>query len=291
MSAKYLGPHYDIHCGGSDLIFPHHENEIAQSEAAWGAPFARFWLHNGMVTVDAEKMSKSLGNFVTVADVLARNDAEGLRYFLLGTHYRGPLAFDVEKLDDGRVVFPGVDEAERRVDYLFTTRETLLAAAGGASPGQVVGLAPQAKVVAEARAKVLEALDKDLNTSQALSVLGELARAGNEIAMQIPRLKKDPKALAGAQSLARKAADAITAACAPLGLLQASHADYAARTTARRLKVRGLTAEAVQAKVDERTAARAAKDFALADAVRGELTTMGVEVFDSPSGSTWKLAV
>ncbi len=115
-----------------DLIFPHHENEIAQSEAAWGAPFARIWLHAGFVNVDAEKMSKSLGNFVTIAQILERNDGEALRYFLLGAHYRGPIEFDLEKLPDGRVVFPGVDEAERRVEYLYTTREALAAAAEAA---------------------------------------------------------------------------------------------------------------------------------------------------------------
>src|SRR5262249_19107040 len=91
MAQKYLGQHFDIHCGGMELIFPHHENEIAQAEAVWGPPFSKVWLHGGFLTVDNEKMAKSLGNFVTLADVLARNDPEAFRYFCLGTHYRGPL--------------------------------------------------------------------------------------------------------------------------------------------------------------------------------------------------------
>ena len=134
MAAQALSPHFDVHGGGMDLIFPHHENEIAQSEAAWGAPFARLWLHSGFVNVDAEKMSKSLGNFVTIAQILERNDGEALRYFLLGAHYRGPIDFDLDKRDDGRVVFPGLDEAERRIEYLYTTREVLVAAAAGSAP-------------------------------------------------------------------------------------------------------------------------------------------------------------
>jgi cysteinyl-tRNA synthetase len=121
MSHKYLGEHFDIHCGGMDLVFPHHENEIAQSEAVHGPPMAKLWMHGGFLEVDKEKMSKSLGNFVTVKDVLARNDAEGLRYFMLGTHYRGPLSFDVEK-DGDRVRFPGVDDAERHAGQTVERR-------------------------------------------------------------------------------------------------------------------------------------------------------------------------
>ncbi|HEY5960278.1 MAG TPA: cysteine--tRNA ligase, partial [Polyangiaceae bacterium] len=125
MSRHYLGHGFSVHAGGMDLIFPHHENEIAQSEAANPklGPFAKTWIHNGFVNVDKEKMSKSLGNFVTVADVLERNDPEAFRWFLLTVHYRGPIQFETEKLDSGRVVFPGVDESERRVDYLFTAMD------------------------------------------------------------------------------------------------------------------------------------------------------------------------
>jgi cysteinyl-tRNA synthetase len=212
MAEKYLGPHFDIHCGGMDLIFPHHENEIAQAEAAWGAPFAKMWLHGGFLNVDSEKMSKSLGNFVTLADVLARNDPEAFRYFLLGTHYRGPLSFDLEKQESGRVIFPGLDEAERRIEYLYNTREALEAAAEGkeAAVGNV--LQGQAKIIDEAPARVLSALDKDLNTPQALAVIAELAKAANEVVVQIAKLKKDKAVQDAARQLAARAIQAPASA-------------------------------------------------------------------------------
>jgi cysteinyl-tRNA synthetase len=295
MGAKYLGPHFDIHCGGMDLIFPHHENEIAQSEAAWGPLFARVWLHGGFLNVDSEKMSKSLGNFVTIKDVLARNDAEALRYFLLGTHYRGPLNFDVEKKDDGRVVFPGVDEAERRVDYLYGTRDALADASGALPEGSAAAppaLKSQAKVVDEAPKRALEALDKDLNTPVALAVIGELAKAANEIVQHVAKLKKDPNAQLAARHLAARARESLAACCAPLGLMQASSEEYAARCRERRLAIRALDASVIDAKVKARADARASKDFAASDALRDDLVGMGVELFDAPGGETrWRVLV
>ncbi len=292
MAERALSAHFDIHGGGMDLIFPHHENEIAQSEAAWGEPFARMWLHSGFVNVDSEKMSKSLGNFVTIAQILERNDGEALRYFLLGAHYRGPIDFDVEKRPDGRVVFPGVDEAERRIEYLYVTRETLVAAAAGATSA-ASGDEPSAKVVRGATERVLAALDNDLNTSVALSVIAELGHAGNEIALQVSKRKKDPKALASLQSLAAAALEALEACCRPMGLMQAEPAAFFGRTQARRLKLRGLDGAAIEALVGERTAARVAKDFARADAIRATLTDMAIEVQDVPGAgrTTWKVLV
>ena len=234
MAMRHLGPQLDIHAGGMDLVFPHHENEIAQSEAAGEAPFSRVWMHGGFLEIDNEKMAKSLGNFVTIRDVLERNDPEAYRYYCLGTHYRGPLGFDVDKRGDGRVTFPGLDEAERRVEYLYATRDALVSLAGDAEPGETNVLQGQAKVVADAPEKVLEALDRDLNTPVALSVLAELGKAANEIVTQVPKLKKDLAAQAGAKKLAAKAVRALDAACAPLGLMQASSEAFWARTKARR---------------------------------------------------------
>ena len=154
MSSRYLGHGFDVHCGGMDLIFPHHENEIAQSEAAHPGEgcFAATWIHNGFVSVDKEKMAKSLGNFVTIRQVYERNDPEALRWFLLGVHYRGPIGFETDKREDGRVVFPGIQEAERRVDYLYTTLERLAVVAAGAEPSeaQPKDLAPLRKVASKA---------------------------------------------------------------------------------------------------------------------------------------------
>jgi cysteinyl-tRNA synthetase len=291
MAMTHLGEHLDIHGGGMDLVFPHHENEIAQSEAVTGPELSKFWMHGGFLEVDKEKMSKSLGNFVTIKDVLERNDPEGFRYYLLGTHYRGPLSFDLEKQADGRITFTGVDEAERRTDYMYTTYDALLAAAGGAEAGDPNILQGQTKIVDEAKDKILEALDKDLNTPVALSVLAELAKAGNEIVMQLPKLKKDPAKYEAVRALAAKAARAIKASCAPLGLMQASPEDYWARTRARRLRLRGLDAAAIDAKIAARADARKNKDFAQADAIRKELAAMGVEVFDAGDASTWKIGI
>ncbi|MDP9150552.1 MAG: cysteine--tRNA ligase [Myxococcota bacterium] len=293
MSANVLTPHFDIHGGGMDLIFPHHENEIAQSEAAWGPPFARLWMHAGFLNVDAEKMSKSLGNFVTIAQILERNDAEALRYFLLGVHYRGPLHFDVQKRADGRVVFPGLDEAERRIDYLYATREALIAAAGGApalpDTAVVEGLAGQ--VVRDAPGRVVNALENDLNTSVVLSVIAELARVGNEIVQLVPKRSKDATAQRALRGLATAAVSALDACCAPVGLMLATHDEFATRTRTRRLRIRGLDALDIEEKIQERTRARHAKDFSRSDAIRLELVRMGIELQDVPGGggTTWKI--
>ncbi len=296
MAAKILGEQIDIHGGGMDLVFPHHENEIAQSEAATGKEFARYWMHGGFLEIDSEKMAKSLGNFVTIKDVLDKNDAEGYRYFVLGTHYRGPLSFDVEKHADGRVTFPGLDEAERRMDYLYATRDALVGLAGDAEPSgsnvpSGLPLQSQAKVIAEAPEKVLEALDRDLNTPVALSVLAELGKAANEIAMQAPKMKKDPAKYDAARKLAAAAVQALDTACAPLGLMQAPSDAYWKRTKERRLRLRGLDATTIDAKVAERSDARKAKDFAKADAIRKELASVGVEIFDAGDTTSWKIAL
>jgi cysteinyl-tRNA synthetase len=234
-------------------------------------------------------MSKSLGNFVTIRDVFDRNDPEGFRYFLLGTHYRGPLAFDVEKRPDGRVVFPGVDEAERRIEYLYTTREALVRAAEGheAKVGNV--LQGQGKVVESAAANVLGALDKDLNAPVALSVLAELAKAGNEIVQQVAKLKKDKPAQDEARKLAAACVNALDGSVGPLGLMRTPAAEFFERTRAQRLRIRGLDGAQIEAKVAERREAREQKDFARADALRKELLELGVELQDGEASSTFRV--
>jgi cysteinyl-tRNA synthetase len=274
-----------------DLIFPHHENEVAQSESVHGPDFARYWLHNGFLNVDSEKMSKSLGNFVTIKDVLARNDPEAFRYYILGTHYRGPLGFELEKLDDGRIVFPGVDEAERRIEYLYSTRSALVGAAAGATPKIGNVLQGQAKVVEDASAKVLSALDKDLNTPQAIAVLADLGKAANEIVVQVGKLKKDKAAQDAARQLAAAAVQAIDGCVNVLGLMQTSAEEFTARTRARRVRLRGLDENEIASLVDERSKARIAKDWKRADELRAKLGGMGVEVLDGETGSTWRVTI
>ena len=296
MSTHYLGHGFDIHAGGMDLIFPHHENEIAQSEAAAPerGPMAHCWMHNGFVSIDKEKMSKSLGNFVTVQDVLDCNDPEGFRWFLLGVHYRGPVQFDTEKLESGRVIFPGVDEAERRVDYMYATHARLeeLVARGVTAPSK---LPPEAAKLRDAVREAAEAgragLDDDLNTPVALASLGEMARLGNELCDLAHKRRKDAAFVGAAAVAARSIQSDIDKLADELGLLQAEPDDYAERTRARRLALRGLTVEDIDAKVRARTEARKAKDFARSDELRDELAALGISLKDTPDGTDWTIDV
>jgi cysteinyl-tRNA synthetase len=294
MATHYLGHSFDIHAGGMDLIFPHHENEIAQSEAArpGQGPYVRRWMHNGFVNVDKEKMSKSLGNFVTLTDVLERNDPEGFRWFLLSVHYRGPIQFDTDQLPDGRVVFPGVDEAERRVDYVYATLRRLgeLTASGMTVPAKLPkelrGYRDAANQAAE---QARDALNDDLNTPVALAALGELARIGNEICDLSAKRRKD-KTFVGASTLAAQSVlAAMRKVVGPLGLIQSTARDYGARTTERRLRLRGLTAEQIYAKLEERAQARRDQDFARSDQIRDELGRWGISLRDTPGGTDWSI--
>jgi cysteinyl-tRNA synthetase len=293
MSERFLGHGFDVHAGGMDLIFPHHENEIAQSEAACpgAGPFARVWLHNGFVNVDKEKMSKSLGNFVTLGDVLERNDGEAIRWFLLGAHYRVPIQFDTDKRDDGRVVFPGVEEAERRVDYVYSALERLAslasAAAGSPLPKE---LAAQQKAARAAEKQAEAALDEDLNTPVALAALGELARLGNELCDLAEKRKKDAALQAAAGAFGAELVAAIGRVSGQLGVCQTPPPAYRERTRERRLRVRGITPAQVEERLRRRSDARKEKDFKESDRIRDELAGLGVTVHDSPEGTSWAIA-
>jgi cysteinyl-tRNA synthetase len=294
MGRKLLGHGFDIHAGGMDLVFPHHENEIAQAEAACPecGPFARYWVHNGFLNVDKEKMSKSLGNFVTPRDIYTRNDPEALRYVFLTAHYRGPISLDIEKGADGKPMFPGVDEAERRVDYLYSTLERLEAQSRPGEPDpRNKDLAAFRDAIQHSHDRVLAALDEDLNTPVALAEVGELAKVANELSDLVQKRKKDAAFVDEGGKVARLARESLGRNLDVLGLLHAPARDYRERTRARRLTARGLSTESIEAKLAERAAARQAKDFARADAVRSELSALGVEIADSPAGTTWSVRV
>ena len=295
MCSHFLGHGFDVHAGGMDLIFPHHENEVAQSEAAHpgAGPLAKLWMHNGFVNVDKEKMSKSLGNFVTVRDVLERNDAEGFRWFLLGAQYRGPLQFDTEQLASGRVVFPGVDEAERRVDYVYGAVQRLgeLVSVDLTAPGRLpADLAAFRDRITKAEAAADAALDDDLNTPVALAALGELAQVANEVADLAKKRKKDETFQGAVAGFARLALRAIAKVARDLGLLHATPEEYFQRVQARRMALRGLTASIIEAKVEGRARARKNKDFAAGDAIRDELLALGVTLCDTPTATEWSIA-
>ncbi len=282
MSMKYLGESFDLHGGGLDLVFPHHENEIAQSESATGKPFVRLWMHNGFVEVNKEKMSKSLGNFFTARELFKRVEPEAVRYFMLTRHYRGPLNLDWTIDDEGNVTgFPQFEEAERRVEYLYDTIERL----GAIGESRIVDRDEQPPTeLLGVRDGLREALDDDLNMPVALSVVADFLKAVNELA---------EKAKGKKGKVTRRAVDAakdgLGAIEEVLGLGAQDPAAVLLRIRDRRAGARGIDADEVEAKIAERAAARQAKDFARADALRDELVAKGVELLDSPAGTTWRV--
>jgi cysteinyl-tRNA synthetase len=269
MTRKHLGDRFDIHTGGKDLVFPHHTNEIAQSVCACGDAlhadqFARHWLHNGFVEIDDEKMSKSLGNFFTVRQVLERYDAEGLRLFLLGTHYRRDFNFSDQVLG----------EAELRLGYLYETLEKADRLAAGTAPAAGDTLLERCRA----------ALDDDFNTPQVLGLLAEAFTAANTLCDL--KGKKTPEQKA---SLAAFTAAARTVG-ETLGLLGRTPGAALLALRTRAAARRGIDGVAVEVKLAERAAARKARDFARSDAIRDELLAGGVAIMDGPDGTTWKVA-
>jgi cysteinyl-tRNA synthetase len=260
---QYLGEGLDVHGGGEDLIFPHHENEIAQSEAATGKPFARYWLHNGFVNLAAEKMSKSLGNTLTIKDLVRRHDPEALRLYLLGTHYRHPLEFS-----DERIV-----EAGRALARLRSLKDEAdrIASRGTPAPGPDQGLFDE---VAAQRARFEAAMDDDFNTPQALGVLFDLARALHAARDQVAQ------GTAGAGAFLLGVGELVMLARV-LGLLEGG--GRRATTVAPQLKAK------IESLVYLRQEARRQRDFREADRLREELSRLGVILEDTRDGTTWKL--
>jgi cysteinyl-tRNA synthetase len=246
MSCALLGESFDIHGGGADLQFPHHENEIAQNEGAFGKPMAKYWMHNGFVNVDNEKMSKSLGNFFTIRDVLKTFDAETIRFFVVRAHYRSPLNYSDVHLEDARA----------SLKRLYTALD--LVAVRADSAGAIVDYSN------EYAARFQGAMNNDFATSEAVAVLFDLAAEVNR--SKSPELAALLKALGGT-----------------LGILQGSPQAFLQSGAQ-------LDDAAIQTKITERAAAKAAKNFALADQIRKDLAAQGIVLKDSPQGTTWEVA-
>lgn len=268
MSAKHLGETFDIHGGGKDLVFPHHENEIAQSEAASGKKFVNYWLHNGFVNIDEEKMSKSLGNFFTIREVMKKYHPEAIRAFLLSTHYRSPINYSADNLD----------EATNRIEYMYETLDKLdKAIAMGGKPGD--NLYPDTDKVHQ---QIIEAMNDDFNAAAALGHLYELFRAANDYVVKKRKLKGRINTLEEMRKVMGQAA-------AIFGILERDPETVLGEIRDRDVTRLELDIAWIDSKLAERAQARKDKDFALSDAIRDELAAGKVAVMDTPQGTAWRV--
>jgi len=272
MSMKYLGQTFDIHGGGADLVFPHHENELTQSEAFTGKPFVRYWVHNGFITVDREKMSKSLGNFFTIEEILRKFDPEVVRLFLLHTHYRSPIEFS-DKL---------LAETEASLDRYYSTLSRIndfLSAEGGND--KAPGAAELDAAVQKARAGFAEAMDDDFNTAGAVGNIFELIHETNKFLDGRPSGRD-------ARELVSSAIEALRELGGVLRLFQRTPEQWYRALL--EVKDTGLSPEDIDGMIEKRAQARSDKDFESADAVRDELASKGVVLEDKPGGATaWRV--
>jgi cysteinyl-tRNA synthetase len=275
MSMRFLGPSFDIHGGGKDLVFPHHENEIAQSECANGCQFVKYWLHNGFVNINSEKMSKSLGNFFTIREVLELFDAEVLRFFILQAHYRSPLDYSDQNLKEAQAGLTRIYEALAALDEAL------------AGP---VGNGPAAPSLAELQDKAQqllprfsEAMDDDFNTAQALGVIFDLVRTLNRYLAEAGTPDE-----AGRQTLAaiRGAFDQIGQV---LGLFHSVPAQWLAAREADKAGQLTITPAEIEALIAERAQARMDKDFKRSDEIRDQLLANNIQLLDTPQGTSWKV--
>ncbi|HPS31015.1 MAG TPA: cysteine--tRNA ligase [bacterium] len=263
MSTKYLGDTFDIHAGGRDLIFPHHENEIAQAECATGKPFVKYWVHNGFLTVEGEKMSKSLHNFITVDDALEQYHAEVLRYFMLSTQYRTPIDFSMSNLK----------ETEKKISYFYGTLKTLNQFAKTA-----------AKVVRNDKAtefinEFKEAMDDDFNSAKVVAAMVGLFKHLNEVLIS-KKTRPTPEECAGF-------AEVIKEAGSVLGVLLKDPDKIISEIKEIQLKRYGISRSEIDQLIEKRKNFRAEKNFESADKMRDELLQKGVLIQDTPNGTEW----
>ncbi|MCG8564013.1 MAG: cysteine--tRNA ligase [Desulfobacterales bacterium] len=259
MSAEYLGRGFDIHGGGKDLIFPHHENEIAQSEALNGCQFVKYWIHNGFVDINNEKMSKSLGNFTMIKDVLAQHSAEVIRMFLLSKHYRSPIDYSDNSMKE---VSQGLDRI-----YAFLERLT------------DAGIKGDCDTKGALWSDLMDALNDDFNTAKALALVFEAVKAGNKA---LDDGKADHAELNQTYADIRRVAEI-------LGFFRMEPAQWFGAKKDRAMEDMAVDPEKIDALIVERAQARRDKNFARADEIRDELAAMKIVLEDGPQGTTWKV--
>ena len=258
MSVKYLGQPFDIHGGGADLVFPHHENEIAQSEGASDLMFARYWMHNGFVNINQEKMSKSLGNIYTIQEVLDRFDAASLRHYILASHYRSPLDFSDQ----------GLEEAEKGMDRIYDTVHRL---------NQLTSPNGERTVEEGILGEFRKEMDDDFNTPRALALLFDEIRSLNRLL--------DKSEITGL-TIRRESLKKIGEV---LGLIQESPETFWDRKKERWLYKHGLTAQEIEEKIRLRNLTRSEKRWDEADRIRNELSEQGIALEDTLGGTLWKV--
>ncbi|MBQ6846789.1 MAG: cysteine--tRNA ligase, partial [Oscillospiraceae bacterium] len=256
MANRYLGKTIDIHSGGVDLTFPHHENEIAQSEAANGCQFANYWLHNAFLNIDNKKMSKSLGNFFTVRDAAGVYGYEAIRFFMLSAHYRSPINYSQESLEQAKSALERLHNADNNLDFIMKNGDD--AALDDAQKEILAGFDKY-------REKFIDAMDDDINTADAIAAIFELVRDVNTALTAN-----------GTKAFAKECKDRIHELCDVLGLIREAEEE-------------NLDAE-VEAMIEKRQAARKEKNFAEADRIRDELKAMGIVLEDTPQGVKWHKA-
>ena len=258
MSSKYLGQPFDIHGGGRDLMFPHHENEIAQSEGAFGLPLARYWMHNGLLTVNGEKMSKSLGNYFTIEEILQEHDPVAVRQLFLSSHYRSPGDFSKETLQEAGRAAERIYETIERIACSGINRQNTLADASLMS-------------------SFCQEMDDDFNTPRALALIFDEVRSLNRLL--------DAKQNDGIT----ERASALEIMCEALGLLRDGPEAFFSRKKARWLRQQGFAEKEVHKAIAARDEARMNKDWREADRIRNELLAKGIVVEDTRGGTTWKV--
>ena len=251
MSRRYLGDTIDIHSGGQDLIFPHHENEIAQSEARSGKPFSNFWVHNGYINIDNQKMSKSLNNFFTVREISDEMDLEIVRFFMLSAHYRGPVNYSKELLDQAKAGMTRLYNSKNRMEFLLSMAES------GIREEEKANL----EKLPEYKKAFIDAMDDDLNTADAITAIFELVSFVNTTAKDESSKEYIEQCLAIFSELT-----------GVLNIIQ---------------KKDDVDEEKINELIEKRTAAKKNKDFAESDRIRDELKAMGIELLDTRQGTTW----
>ena len=274
MSRKYLGDSFDIHGGGEDLVFPHHENEVAQSEGVSGTTFVNHWIHHAFVTISDEKMSKSLNNFLTIRDVLENHHPEALRLMVFTTHYRHPLDFSDTSLTD----------AQGGVNRLYNCMATCDELPSGLEGPQTVISNSDAKRLGSLKDRFSMAMDNDFNTAQALGCIFDTVKIINKICQSLPK-----KPALSDIALIRNSASTIKELANILGLLVKQPKEFLIEQQNSHLKTIGMTSEEIDTLLGQRIEARKNKEWATADQIRDLLLTKNIELKDGPEGTSWKV--